>query len=462
LHLFLLIVGTGGLGMPTQVDAQLPPEAPPKISDAFKMAEDKRLVEHVLEQIATGKSTGTESDAQRQILMSLLAKMEQRRSNNGRCDMSPQSEYYGYIWYSWNRLAEHAVNIYAWQSKLVVEERVLNFLRKYTCGQPDYEAVIENAVIAAMGDSEWHLIGKKEKPIPFELYKESVFDMQQGFIDCYCRFGWDPACAKLMGFIAGLREQGCFFGHQVEAAPRPPKLVQCTYALPHHKNKEYSGRRFTYWYQRVPNELDSLRVYGVDQLTSIAKVAVEACPRNIKDAAALSGDRRGSPAMEFSLPEFTSVSIAQNRRADWRDVFFPNDYLPGHIDRSGRTLRAYSSEAQLMPVRQAQHREKRLCETTAPPPPDLTEGDYALLKRVPPVYPARVLSRGIEGWVTVSYTITESGNVADIVVVESSSQLFERSAIKAVSKYRFKPRVVDGTPIEVTGVTETIEYKLDE
>ena len=136
----------------------------------------------------------------------------------------------------------------------------------------------------------------------------------------------------------------------------------------------------------------------------------------------------------------------------------PNDYLPGHIDRSGRTLRAYSSEAQLMPVRQAQHREKRLCETTAPPPPpDLTEGDYALLKRVPPVYPARVLSRGIEGWVTVSYTITESGNVADIVVVESSSQLFERSAIKAVSKYRFKPRVVDGQPIEVTGVMNTIE-----
>lgn len=139
----------------------------------------------------------------------------------------------------------------------------------------------------------------------------------------------------------------------------------------------------------------------------------------------------------------------------------PNDYLPGHIDmRSGKTLMAYSGEAQLMPDPPPPPWSPQ--RETAAPPPDLTEGDYALLKRVPPVYPARVLSRGIEGWVTVSYTITESGNVADIVVVESSSQLFERSAIKAVSKYRFKPRVVDGTPIEVTGVTETIEYKLDE
>jgi protein TonB len=48
-----------------------------------------------------------------------------------------------------------------------------------------------------------------------------------------------------------------------------------------------------------------------------------------------------------------------------------------------------------------------------------------------------------------------------VTVVESSHKMFERSAVKAAQKYRYKPRVVDGEPIAVTGVRVRIEFTLE-
>ena len=48
----------------------------------------------------------------------------------------------------------------------------------------------------------------------------------------------------------------------------------------------------------------------------------------------------------------------------------------------------------------------------------------------------------------VRFTITKTGGVRDPIVVESSSSLFERSALKAVSQYKYEPLVVNGEPQE--------------
>lgn len=93
---------------------------------------------------------------------------------------------------------------------------------------------------------------------------------------------------------------------------------------------------------------------------------------------------------------------------------------------------------------------------------NIAEGDYLPIVRVAPVYPARALSRGIEGYVDMEFTVTTTGTVRDPVVVFSTSSLFERAAIRAVLKFKYKPRVVDGVPVEVPGVKTRISFQIEE
>jgi periplasmic protein TonB len=93
---------------------------------------------------------------------------------------------------------------------------------------------------------------------------------------------------------------------------------------------------------------------------------------------------------------------------------------------------------------------------------NIAEGDYLPIVRVAPVYPARALSRGLEGYVDMSFTVTTTGTVKDPVVVFSTSSLFERAAIRAVLKFKYKPRVVDGVPVDVPNVKTRITFKIEE
>ena len=93
---------------------------------------------------------------------------------------------------------------------------------------------------------------------------------------------------------------------------------------------------------------------------------------------------------------------------------------------------------------------------------NIAEGDYLPIVRVAPVYPARALSRGLEGFVDLQFTVTTAGTVKDPLVIQSTSKLFERAAIRAVLKFKYKPRVVDGVPVEVPGVKTRISFMLED
>ena len=69
---------------------------------------------------------------------------------------------------------------------------------------------------------------------------------------------------------------------------------------------------------------------------------------------------------------------------------------------------------------------------------------------------------GIEGWVIVSFTITASGTVEDVRVLESSNSIFEASAIRAVQKFKYKPRIVNGEPVAVTNVKHKVSYAIED
>ena len=93
---------------------------------------------------------------------------------------------------------------------------------------------------------------------------------------------------------------------------------------------------------------------------------------------------------------------------------------------------------------------------------NIAEGDYLPIVRVAPVYPARALSRGLEGYVDLAFTVTTTGTVRDPVVLFSTSSLFERAAIRAVLKFKYKPRVVDGVPVDVPNVKTRISFQIEE
>lgn len=91
-----------------------------------------------------------------------------------------------------------------------------------------------------------------------------------------------------------------------------------------------------------------------------------------------------------------------------------------------------------------------------------TDGEYLPIVKVAPQYPRRALSRGIEGYVVVEYTVTKQGTVKDPIVIEAKPEsIFNRAAIKSASRYKYKPRVVDGKPIEVPGVRTRITFQLE-
>ena len=88
-------------------------------------------------------------------------------------------------------------------------------------------------------------------------------------------------------------------------------------------------------------------------------------------------------------------------------------------------------------------------------------GDLLPIVAVAPAYPARALARHLEGYVVVEYTVTVTGGVRDAFVVASSSSIFDRSALEAAYKFKYKPRVVDGQPVEVPGVQRKFSFVLE-
>jgi protein TonB len=87
--------------------------------------------------------------------------------------------------------------------------------------------------------------------------------------------------------------------------------------------------------------------------------------------------------------------------------------------------------------------------------------DFMPLSRQPPQYPYKAARRGIEGWVRVSFRVTEAGTVEDVQVLDSDpAGVFEQAAIKAVYRWRFKPRLVNGQPVAGTA-EQVVEFELN-
>ena len=90
-----------------------------------------------------------------------------------------------------------------------------------------------------------------------------------------------------------------------------------------------------------------------------------------------------------------------------------------------------------------------------------SDSDVVPIVRVSPQYPLRASERGIEGWVEVEFTISKLGTVKDPFVLNSHpSSIFDRSALKAIRKWKYNPKIEDGEPIERPGVKVRLKFDL--
>lgn len=90
-----------------------------------------------------------------------------------------------------------------------------------------------------------------------------------------------------------------------------------------------------------------------------------------------------------------------------------------------------------------------------------SDGEYLPIVKVAPQYPRRAQTRGIEGFVLLEYTVTKTGAVRDPVVIDAKPPgIFNRAAINAALKYKYKPKVVNGEPIDVAGVKTRVTFEM--
>jgi protein TonB len=97
------------------------------------------------------------------------------------------------------------------------------------------------------------------------------------------------------------------------------------------------------------------------------------------------------------------------------------------------------------------------------PAPSVTRGPTRaarVVQQIAPRFPMRAKRIGIEqGKVTLEYRVDKSGVVKDAVVVAAEPpRMFEEAALKAVSQWRYEPKLVNGTPTE-TRVRFTFHFK---
>lgn len=87
-------------------------------------------------------------------------------------------------------------------------------------------------------------------------------------------------------------------------------------------------------------------------------------------------------------------------------------------------------------------------------------GDMLMpLQRIEPVYPYRAQQAGIEGSVTLRFSVDADGRVQDVEVVEAKpKRQFERAAIQAINKWRYQPR--PGATDKLVQVI-TLKFKLE-
>jgi protein TonB len=82
-----------------------------------------------------------------------------------------------------------------------------------------------------------------------------------------------------------------------------------------------------------------------------------------------------------------------------------------------------------------------------------------LVNRVEPIYPTAAKNMHVSGSVVISALIASNGSIQSLKVV-SGSPLLASAALTAVREWRYKPTLLNGTPVQVETLI-TVNFILD-
>jgi protein TonB len=92
----------------------------------------------------------------------------------------------------------------------------------------------------------------------------------------------------------------------------------------------------------------------------------------------------------------------------------------------------------------------------------VSDRDAQPLVRIEPDYPMRAAERGVSGDCTVTFDVTPDGITTNIQIMDCDSSLFERNAVRAVERWRYQPKIVEGTAVRRTGVVTEFNFRLED
>ncbi|HUQ53578.1 MAG TPA: energy transducer TonB [Gammaproteobacteria bacterium] len=166
------------------------------------------------------------------------------------------------------------------------------------------------------------------------------------------------------------------------------------------------------------------------------------------------GDRAEAQRIEFSrMRRDTEVATKRDEKVE-RERPPPTPETPRMAFSAGGIE---NNVAQLTPIVDARGAMSRMQMTAG------SDRDVIPLVRINPDYPPRALSRGLEGWVQVQFTITPTGTVADAKVVNAEPKnIFDDAALKAIARWRYNPKVEGGVAVERVGVQTIIRFQLEQ
>ena len=137
------------------------------------------------------------------------------------------------------------------------------------------------------------------------------------------------------------------------------------------------------------------------------------------------------PAVKVDIPMSASINLAAGPYLP--SVLVEGDSpSPGNIPGGKRVgFPGYIMASELIPIAQAQ-----------------------------PNYPEKAKYRRTEGYVLVEFTVTPEGRVRDVKIIDTKpANIFNRAVMRAVSSWRFQPRMRDGNPIAVRA-RQQLDFKL--
>jgi protein TonB len=151
-----------------------------------------------------------------------------------------------------------------------------------------------------------------------------------------------------------------------------------------------------------------------------------------------------------SAPPVTAVDFSRDDGPEVPILDLPREYVPGAVQmaQTGRTLPPVEPPHIAPPAQQ----EKR--------PVKVSEGvlQAQLVSRIEPRYPLLALQTRQAGTVVLHAIISRDGRINALEVV-SGSPFFVQAALDAVRRWRYRPTLLNGEPVEVE-TTITVVFRL--